>query len=221
MSRAALGVCTHLGWATVSAVRVGKDGVEAVRTFRLATCDPEDREAREPYHVAGGFDGLARVPRPREPRKVIASGLRKQRRRTARNLERLLRELADWRVPVRRAALFVGRGRSAPDLERILASHAQIHVAEGDAVREAVRRACDVLDLRVVEIDRRRLPEEARSRLALDERATTRHLKALRPEAGGAWRKEERECALAAWIAAAAPPGRLREPGQGAGGRCG
>lgn len=196
----ALGVSTHMGWAAVAALLTDAGKPCAVRTFRLQTGDPAEPDSIEPYHAAGGYRGAVRVRPPPDPDRVVARGLQKQRRHTAKHLTRLLRALNDWPPPAH-AGLFVGRGRQAESLERVLASHAQIHVAEGNAVRDSIRRALAGRDIALLEIDRRDLFEQTRNVLHLDPDAATAALRALRPDNGGVWRQEERHCALCAWLA--------------------
>ena len=198
----ALGVSTHMGWACVAAVLVQTHAPTAVRTFRLATGDPAEPDSIEPYHAAAGYRGATRLLAPADPDRVVRTGLRKQRSHTARHLKLLLRELPDW-PPIERAALFVGRGRQAPGLERVLASHAQIHVAEGNAVRDAVRHAFSRHGIELMEIDRRMLFQRVTESLGRDEATVMAELAALRPANGSVWRQEQKHCALAAWVAAA------------------
>lgn len=197
---AALGVSTHMGWASVAALLVDHGRPCGVRTFRLQTGDPAEPDSIEPFHAAGGYRGATRVRPPADPERVVANGLRKQRRHTAGDLNRLLRALDDWPRPGC-AGLFVGRGREAASLDRVLASHAQIHVAEGNAVRDSVRQAMNAEQIALYELDRRDLPEQVRAMLDLDHDTAHVLLRGLRPDNGGGWRQEERQCALAAWLA--------------------
>jgi hypothetical protein len=48
----ALGISPHMGWAAVASVALAKDTVRVLRTDRIATGAPDDRETVEPYHVA-------------------------------------------------------------------------------------------------------------------------------------------------------------------------
>ena len=197
-----LGFSTHLGWVCVTAVRSRQREIAGVRTFRLETSPPGIREALEPYHVAGGFDGLQRVPPPADPAVSVARGLDKQQRTTAKNLKLLIRALEDWGVGVCAAGLFVGRGRQAPTLEKILASHTQIHVAEGNAVRNSVRQACRNLHIPVLSIDKRLLFDVVQQYLELDESSAMNLLTQVKPDNAGGWRKEEKLCTLAGLVAA-------------------
>lgn len=163
----ALGISTHLGWAAVSALLLDGATPRQVRTFRLATADPADAEAVEPYHAAAGYHAGLRARQPEEPEHIVRDALRRQRRYTEIQLGRLLRELRDWPSPVQ-AALFVGRGRPAASLDR----HA--------------------------------LPERVTELIDLEAPAAEQLLRGLTPDNGGIWRREQRDCALAAWLAGAA-----------------
>ena len=198
-AKCSLGFSTHLGWAAVAAIRRRGDKVSAVRTYRMETAEPANRAVLEPYHVAGGFEGLRRTPPPANPEAVVAKGLEAQQRHTLEKLAGLLQLLDDWHPGT--AVIFTGRGRLSSTLQKVLASHAQIHVAEGLAVRKAVAMACSRLGLTVVEQDKRDLSAELTSRFGVSESDALQDLQRIRPDNQGPWRKEEKLCALAALLA--------------------
>jgi hypothetical protein len=213
MRRAALGISAHLGWASSAAVVVRKAGVQVVRTDRLEIVAPGDRAAREPYHVAGGFDGLERVPRPRDPEAGLQRGLSRQRRLAMQAIRRLFAALEAEGHRVAFAGLLVSRGRRAPSFERAVASHTQIHIEEGVAIRESIRAALEACGARVRELDQKSLWADGASRLQVPESALAATLAQARP-GQGAWRKEEQSAALAAWLSW--PSSRARgDPGGG------
>lgn len=187
----------HLGWVNTVAVRIDSDSPRPVRAERLELFEGEDRDLREPYHIAGGWDGLERVPRPENPAAVIRRALQRQARSTKSRLsafaESLLAEELQWS----RAVVLTGRGWLG-DLEHILGSHAHIHVAEGEAVRSATRAALDALNIARVDQDEKSTLSE--SERILDCEDCDRLLKDLRPAAVKSWTKEERLIALAAWL---------------------
>ncbi len=94
MINASIGISTHMGWVSTAVMALRGSNPRILRTDRIETADPADREALEPYHVAGGFDGLDRVPIPEDPAAVVARGLQKQHDHTLANLERLFTALA-------------------------------------------------------------------------------------------------------------------------------
>ncbi len=201
MRRASIGISAHLGWAATATVVVGRAGLRVLRTDRIEIADPGDRETVEPFHTAGGFHGLRRVPRPASPERALAKGLARQRRAAARRIARLARELGRDGHRLAFAGLLESRGRAAEDLERAIGSHTQIHVEEGIAVRESFRRALAGEGARVVGLDQKALWKDAARTLGRSEAALLAGLRDTPPENGGAWRKEEQSAALAAWLA--------------------
>jgi hypothetical protein len=88
-----------------------------------------------------------------------------------------------------------------PPLEVILRSHPLIHAAEGEMYRDAVARACEALSLRVLRIPAKEMEARAVEALGMNAAAVRGKLAGLGKAAGRPWRSEQRECALAAWLA--------------------
>jgi hypothetical protein len=197
---AALGISAHMGWAAVVSVALEKGPIRILRTDRIATGTTADPETVEPYHVAAGIDSPER-PRTADAREIIRRGLTKQRRHTLASLRALERALRGSGFTLMAGAILCGRGRNAASLDRILASHAQIHTAEGIAVRDALASALVELGVRASMVDRDTAFEKAAATLELEEAVITATLKSLRPENGGPWRQEHKLAALAAWLA--------------------
>jgi hypothetical protein len=204
VTRVSIGFVAHMGWATTASIVLdGRKPIRVIRTDRIQTADANDREALEPYHVAGGFHGLDREPRPADPTAVVRRGINKQRRRTLANIKRLAKSLTSQGHYLTHAGILVGRGRRPRSLEKILAAHTQIHIAEGIAVRDSIARALRQLGAAIEEIDRKSLPAITRATLKIDEADAFAALNAAAGEIDGPWRAEERLAALAAWLAAA------------------
>ena len=198
-SRAAIGFAVHQGWAAAVGIAATRDSVQAAYSLRIETSPADDREATEPYHVAGGWQGQDRVRPPDDPAAAIERGLARQRRHTKQSLQRLLHELAEYGLRPNLGAVLAGGGHMGRDLTRLLASHAQIHIAEGDAVRESIERGLTSLSLAAVRVDRR-LVEEAVELGGVKRELLAEQLRRMNPVNRGAWRKEERMCALGAWV---------------------
>jgi hypothetical protein len=201
MRRVAIGISAHLGWAATTTITVGKSGVRVLRTDRLEIAKPDDRAIREPYHVAGGFEGLGRVPPPSNPKRSLRRGLQRQRQSAARIIGNLASDLEAGGFRCAVAGLLVSRGRSSSSFEQSIGSHTQIHIEEGNAVRESLRLALVANGVRVVPLDQKALWSRASEELGRAEEALLSDLRARRPENAGLWRKEEQSAALAAWIA--------------------
>jgi hypothetical protein len=201
MRRAAIGLSAHLGWAATACIAVSRGRLRVLRSDRLELSASGDREVVEPYHVAGGFDGLSRVPPPPDPKASVESGLRRQRRAAVQATDALCRSLASEGYRITFAGLLVGRGRAAESLERAIGSHTQIHVEEGLAVRESFRRALERAGAHVEPVDQRTVWETGTEILVRSPEVLGAELRGSTPENGGPWRKEEQTAALAAWIA--------------------
>lgn len=188
-----------MGWvATASLAKRGKK-LTVLRTDTVETGN--DRDSVEPYHVAAGFDGLTRLPPPGDPETVVEKGLRKQRRVARQRLGQLVSKLGAGNHSVTDAVILTGRGKPAASLSKILASHAQIHVAEGLAVRQSVEEAFAARNIKVHRLDEKSLTLLAEEKLGLTESEAFAVLSEARGEGVGVWKKEQKICALAAWLA--------------------
>jgi hypothetical protein len=188
----------HQGW--VNAVAVVRDAAlpTPVRADRIDLFDGSDREATEPYHVAGGWHGLDRAPRPQNSAAVIERGRRKQLAAAKRRLLAYREVLASAHLQWCRGVVLTSRGRLSGDLEHILGSHAHIHIAEGEAIRDATRAALRALRMSYVDQDEKSVLETATK--MLPRRDCDAYMKARKPAVASAWRAEERLIALAAWL---------------------
>lgn len=200
MKSASIGVVAHLGWAATAVITVEKQSLRILRTDRIETADSSDREAMEPFHLAGGFEGLARGSLPANPNELLQRGLRKQRKYTSKALSKLDKLLGKQDYQLSFAAILVSRGRSATTIEKALSSHIQIHIEEGNAVRESFRIALDNSGVLVHDIDRKTVTLIAAEELSGNEAKLDSDLAVVTPENGGKWTKEEKVAALAAWI---------------------
>ena len=102
------------------------------------------------------------------------------------------------------AALLINRAGWMTDrLEHCLSAPAHPPVAEGLAVRAALRAAFAGAGLNVVEVDEKSLRESATLELSLTPGQIDLQLNALGATAGRPWRKEQKAACLAAWVATA------------------
>ncbi len=182
------------------AVEAGEPHV-TLSTF-LATGADGDRLSREPYHVA---HELARGPRGEvsAAAAAVAEGRGRQDRLAANGLRSILDRLDDTPVV---AALLVNRvGWITDVLDYSLAWPEHVPVAEGLAVRDALRFACNACGCEVVELDEKSLPDRASDMIGLSATEIDARLKRLGTTVGRPWRKEQKLAALAAWVAASSP----------------
>jgi hypothetical protein len=188
----------HMGWLNAVAVMTAADEPRPLFAGKVTLVGDDDREAREPYHVAGGWDGLTKTERPPDPEGVIRRGRKKQARAAVRSLDGLRRDLLDVELDWTRSVMLTTRAWLGHTLDEILCSHAHIHVAEGEATRDAIREALKTLGIPSVDQDEKSIPELAAELLGEDD--PDAWMKGRRPPGARHWSREERLTALGAWL---------------------
>lgn len=194
-----VGFKAHMGWVNAVGVNQGARKLLPLFAHRVDLINSEEREVLEPYHVAGGIHGLGRVSRPNDPEAIIARGRQQQVKDAEKQLRLFHRELAKEGLAWTSSVVLTGRGKMG-DLDRVLASHALIHVAEGEAIRDATRAALDALAIPWHNRDEKTVLEAASKRLKCGANEVGVMVKSLKPQAATTWGKEERVIALAAWL---------------------
>lgn len=189
----------HMGWVNAGAVLAAGKSLSPLPARRVDLIETEDRSVREPYHVAGGWRGLERVPRPPDPKAVIARGRKAQIAAGVKALAAFRDSLAADGFRWTRAVVLTTRGIVHDDLEEILGSHAHIHIAEGEAIRDATRKALRKLKIDPVGQDEKSVLETAAKGCGQSAAELDQAVKSLKPSSGK-WAKEERVIALAAWL---------------------
>jgi hypothetical protein len=201
----ALGFRAQRGGSVVVGVAAEGGAPRVVISTLLPTAAEGDRLAFEPYHVAAEMaQGASGVPA--EVAAAVAEGRRRQDAMAADGLERLVRRLHEAGSEPARAVLLLNRAGWITDLLRYsLSMPDHPPVAEGLAVREALRVAFARCGTPMTEMDEKSLPELASALLDLSPGALEARLKDLGAAAGRPWRKEQKLACLAAWVALAAP----------------
>ncbi len=120
-----------------------------------------------------------------------------------------IRELAsrtqEQGLQLTRCGLLLASGRPLPTLEKILASHALIHTADGELFREALLHAsarCGLGDFRIKE---RELLDCAGKVFRLKSDDLMGRVTELGRPFGSPWSQDEKFATIAAWIASRAP----------------
>jgi hypothetical protein len=102
---------------------------------------------------------------------------------------------------LRRAGLCLASGRPLPELEKILASHALIHTADGELFREALAVASERCGLTVMRIKEKELLERAGKVLRLKPEKVLRCATEAGRGMGAPWSQDEKFAAVVAWVA--------------------
>jgi len=202
MTDIGLGFRAGRGGSVVIGVAVKGREPRIVLSSFLPTAAEGDRLALEPYHVAAG---MKRGPKGRvsaEAIAAVAEGRERQDRMAADGLDAIIRALKKEKCRPVIAALLVNRAGWITDLlEYSLFAPEHPPVAEGLAVRDALRSAFGRSRLRFVEMDEKSLAEAASKALRLSTADMDLRLKGLGAAAGKPWRKEQKLACLSAWLA--------------------
>src|SRR5882724_7938569 len=196
LKQAAVGFRVHSGWAAAVAVSLEKGEPVVLARQRVHLVDTFTYEFRQPYHTAEKMLlGQARE---------FVARMRSEARRLA---YRAVRELAsrtpEQGVRLTRCGLLLASGRPLPALEKILASHALIHTADGELFREAILHASARYGLQDFTIKEKELLDHAEGVLRLKSAALMERVAELGRPFGAPWSRDEKFAALAAWLALA------------------
>jgi len=187
-----VGFRAHSGWAAVVAVSLEKGEPVVLVRQRVHLVETFSYEFRQPYHTAEKMlagQGREFIQRIRDEATRLAY-------RAIRELESKTQEQG---VKLTRCGLLLASGRPLPALEKILASHALIHTADGELFREALLHAsnrCGLRDFRI---------KEKGQVLRLKGNALMRRVTELGRPLGSPWSQDEKFATIAAWLALAAP----------------
>jgi len=202
---ATLGLRAHKGGAVVVALAVEDDVPRLLLSTVLDTHRAGDPLSFAPYGSAfdlpRGPDGKASPAAAA----LVAEGRRRQDVLAMEGLAAILRTLDRDGARPAMAALLVNRAGWVTDLlDYSLGWPEHVPVAEGLAVRDALRAGIAACGLALGEVDEKSLPDLAQHVLGLPSGAIDTRLKAL-GAAHKPWRKEHKLAALAAWVTLATP----------------
>src|ERR1035441_7055975 len=127
--RTALGFRAHSGWAAMVAVGGTMDAPQVLERRRIVIADPEMPGSKQPYHAA------AELPFSKAE-ELVQNAIESSRALALEAMSATVKALQSQGHEVAGCGILLGSGNALPGLERILASHALIHTAEGEMFRE-------------------------------------------------------------------------------------
>jgi hypothetical protein len=198
VEQAAVGFCVHSGWSALVAIVLEKGQPSVLHRERLHLVEEFSYKFRQPYHTA---------------EKMPLAGAREfisKARTTAGNLalcviQTLQAQLKKRGYHLGHGALLLASGKSLPELERILASHALIHTADGELFRDALAEAGEKCGLRLLRIREKELLDVAAQTLGKSSAALSQQAKDLGRPFGSPWSRDEKFASLAAWLSLRKP----------------
>ena len=190
--RAGIGISDHSGWAVLIAVGGDQAAPRLLMRRRLQLIDGQ--LPRQVYHA---------VAEQGRPRSLIPEVLASAATESTRELAQATAELREAGYVVTRIAV-AGKPGPAPSLERILASHALLHGAEGHLYRDALAEAAADFGLAVTRFIAKELAFVAAGAIGLTSEAINDHIAVIGKAAGPPWTQDQKRAAMAAWMALAA-----------------
>jgi hypothetical protein len=198
MKKTAVGFRVHSGWTALVAVSLEKGAPAVLSRQRVQLVETFSYKFRQPYHTGEKLT----LEKARE----FIQGVRTEAETLAyRSLHAVQVDLEKQAFHLDRGGLLLASGRTLPDLEKILQSHALIHTADGELFRETLRRASARCGLQVMGIKERELLDECAEAFSLKPPELLRRATELGRPFGSPWTQDEKFATLAAWLALAAP----------------
>jgi len=191
----ALGLKAHSGWVVLVALTEDDGELAVVERRRVELIDPADAEwSKQPYHAAEALD-------PADARDIVQCGINAARRIAVRELRAAVEGLTTGERHVVTCAVLMGNPMPEWTVDEILAVHFRMHKAEGELFREALVYAAAACKLRLVPIPEKRLDEQAAKALRAPASRLRARVAALAKSVGAPWGKDQKDAALAAWVA--------------------
>src|SRR5216684_3965992 len=201
LKQAAVGFRVHSGWAAAVAVSLEKGEPVVLAKQRVDLVETFTYEFRQPYHTAEKMlDGQAR--------EFISRMQAEARRLAYRAIRELESRTQEQGMKLTGCGLLLASGRPLPALEKILASHALIHTADGELFREALLHASARCGLRDFTIKEKELLDRAGEAFRCKPNVLMRRVTELGRSLGSPWSQDEKFASLAAWLALTAPSTR-------------
>ncbi len=154
-------------------------------------------EFRQPYHTA------KKMP-PDEGREFISRMQEEARRLAYSAICDVQSELQKQGLKLTRCGLLLASGKALPGLDKILASHALIHTADGELFREALLHASARCGLRDFRVKEREVLDLAGRAFRLKPDDIMRRVTELGRSLGSPWSQDEKFATMAAWLALSA-----------------
>ena len=194
MTRIALGLKAHSGWAALVAVGAPNGTLELVDRRRIELIEQADAFwAKQPYHAAEGLE-------PDDARDVVKRGIASARRLALRELRAAAKRAQQAGHEIAACAVLVNDPMPDWSVAEILAVHFRMHKAEGVLFRDSLARAVETCGLGLVAIREKDLADEAEHALGAASARLAKSIAELGKSAGAPWGADQKQAALAAWV---------------------
>ena len=193
-TNAALAFRAHSGWAAMVVVAGDANSIELIDRGRIELIDSSISGSKQPFHFAEDMS-------LKEATKYIDRCNTKTRLLAKNAFATIIDEMNKNDVTIVACASMQSSGNPLPALEKILASHALIHTAEGEFFRDAIAKACEFNNLQLTKIKEREVYQLASARFKLTEEELQERINKLGKLLGPPWRQDEKMATVAGLLA--------------------
>src|ERR1700730_197262 len=193
MKKAAVGFRVHSGWTALVAVSLEKGVLTVLSRQRVQLVETFSYKFRQPYHTAEKM-------RLEDASKFISKIRTEAENLAYLSLHAVQVDLEKRGYQLDRGGLLLASGRQLPELEKILASHALIHTADGELFREVLRGASARCGLRLACTKDRELLEHCAEAFSLRPAELQRGVTKLGRPFGSPWSQDEKFATLVSWL---------------------
>jgi hypothetical protein len=204
MKEAAVGFRVHSGWTAAVAVTIENGSPSVVAKQRPHLVETFSYAFRQPYHTA------EKMPLD-EAREFVERVQEEARRLAYRAIRELQFNSEAQGIKLTSGCLLLASGRPLPTLDKILASHALIHTADGELFREALIHASKRCGLTVTSVKERELLDCAAQVLRRKLAELLSRVTEMGRPFGSPWSRDEKFATLAAWLALRESPKRVHK----------
>jgi len=195
----------HSGWGAVVCMSSHSDSPELIDRRRIVVIEPTMEGAKQPYHFA---ESLSLEQAEHHLHKCSEAS----QRLALKAVREMLEAVTARNYRVVGCAVLLASGRALPSLEKVLASHALIHTAEGEFFRRIAREAFEHCRIPVAGIRERELNERANETFGKAAARVRQHISSLGKTVGSPWTQDEKNAALAGLIVSEIKSAGLTRP---------
>jgi len=199
MKNAAIGVRMHSGWGVAVCISGNAAAPEIVDRRRIVIIESGMEGSKQPYHFAENL-------RLEEAERYLQKCAAVSERLALQAIREMLDGVTARKYRVLACAMILASGRALPSLQKILASHALVHTAEGEFFRKVVREACEHCRIPVLGIRERELDDRANAAFGKTAARVRQHISSFGKTVGSPWTQDEKTAALAGLIVCSTSP---------------
>lgn len=193
MKNAAVGFRVHSGWTALVVLSLEKGVPVVLSRQHLPLVKTFTYKFRQPYHTA---EKMRRAEAAR-----FVSEVRAESEELAYSANQTIQsDLQEQGFQLGSGGLLLASGRVLPEFEKILASHALIHTADGELFREVLRSACVRCKIKLQSMKERDLLEHAAKAFSSSGQNLMQQLTQFGKPFGSPWTQDEKLATLAAWL---------------------